>query len=86
MNDSKLLDEITRLVRRLGRVAPQLELTPRSRLVEDLAIDSLDLVGIIIQIQDDYGVIIEDDDVTTLRSIEELTNYVAQRRHGSAAA
>ena len=86
MNKSTLLDEIMQLVRRLGRVGPHVELTRSSRLVEDLAIDSLDLVGMILQIQDDYGVVIEDDDVTMLRTIAELTSYVEARRENSAAA
>ena len=86
MHESILMDEIVRLVRRLGRVPAHVELKPEIRLVEDLAIDSLDLVGVIVKIQDDYGVIIEDDDVTSLRSIADLAAYVAARISKSVAA
>ena len=86
MHESILMDEIVRLVRRLGRVPAHVELKPEIRLVEDLAIDSLDLVGVIVKIQDDYGVIIEDDDVTSLRSIADLAAYVAARMSKSVAA
>ena len=86
MHESILMDEIVRLVCRLGRVPAHVELKPEIRLVEDLAIDSLDLVGVIVKIQDDYGVIIEDDDVTSLRSIADLAAYVAARISKSVAA
>ncbi len=86
MSNSLMLDELLRMVRRFGRVPAHVNLLPSSRLVEDLAIDSLDLVGIIVKVQDDYGVIIEDDDVTSLRSIADLAEYVAARFDSSAAA
>lgn len=86
MVESVLVEEIVRTVRRLGRVAPTVLIEPTSRLVEDLAIDSLDLVGLILQIQDDYGVVIEDDDVVKLRSVRDLAEYISVRRESSAAA
>jgi acyl carrier protein len=86
MIDSTLLAEITETVRSTAKVPTQLLITPDSLLVEDLAIDSLDLVGVLVAIQDRYDVIVDDDDVRELRRVADLAQYVARRREGSIAA
>ena len=48
--------------------------------MEDLAIDSLDLVDVVLQIQDEFDIAIEDDDVPNLRRVADLAMYVAARR------
>ena len=44
-------------------------------LVEDLAIDSLDLVGVILQFQDHFDVVIEEDVVPHLCRIADLAAH-----------
>lgn len=85
MNATTVMEEVTRIVRQAGRVRPEVEITPESRLVDDLAIDSLDLVGVLLKIQDEFDVAIDDDDVPNLRRVADLASYVAAHR-GSAAA
>jgi acyl carrier protein len=86
MNDTTLLAELSAIVRQAGRVQPQVLITADSLLVEDLAIDSLDLVNVLLKVQDHFEVDIDDEDVPNLRSVGELTRYVAARSGGSAAA
>ena len=60
-------------------------ITAESRLVEDLAIDSLDLVGVLLAVQDHFDIVIDDDVVPSLRRIVDLAETVAKDR-GLAAA
>ena len=85
VTDSTLLADIADSVRSVARIPPDVAITGDSLLVEDLAIDSLDLVGIFLQIQDHFDVAINDDDVPSLRRVADLAHYVARHR-GSAAA
>ena len=85
MNDATVLAEITGIVRQAGRIPPQVAINADSRLVDDLAIDSLDLVNVVLKIQDQFDVAIDDEDVPNLRSVSDLAAYVDARR-GSAAA
>jgi acyl carrier protein len=85
MADSTLIAELTEVVRRSAKVAPTVLIQPESRLVEDLGIDSLDLVAVFVTIQDEYDVVIDDDDVPNLRRVVDLAAYVSRNR-GSAAA
>jgi acyl carrier protein len=85
MIDMTLVDEITGIVRQSAKVPPHVVITGESLLVEDLAIDSLDLVGVLLAIQDHFDIVIEDDLVPSLRRIADLAEYVAENR-GRAAA
>lgn len=85
MNDATLATQIVSIVRKDGRIQNQVVVTAESRLVEDLAIDSLDLVNVVLTIQDRFDVAIDDEDMPNLQRVSDLVAYVAARR-GSAAA
>ena len=85
MTDSTLLTDIVDSVRFVARIPADVPISGDSLLVEDLAIDSLDLVGIFLKIQDHYDVAVNDDDVPSLRRVADLAQYVARHR-GAAAA
>ena len=57
--------------------------TPDSRLVEDLAIDSLDLVNLILQLQDHFEVAIEEEAVPNLCRVADLAAYLSERRESN---
>jgi acyl carrier protein len=86
MIDSTLIAEIAETVRTAAKVPAQVLIAAESRLVDDLAIDSLDLVGVFLAIQDRFDVLIDDDDVPNLSRVADLAEYVARRRGGSIAA
>jgi acyl carrier protein len=64
-----LVTQIAEIVRSVGKIAPEVSIAETSRLVEDLGIDSLDLVGVFLKIQDDLGVAVEESDVPGLTRI-----------------
>jgi acyl carrier protein len=80
MPDASLVNELIEVVRASGKIAPSVVIEPHKRLVDDLGIDSLDLVGVFLTIQDKYDVVIEDDDVPKLLRISDLANYVERNR------
>jgi acyl carrier protein len=85
MNDPALIAEVAQAVRSVARIPAEVAVTGDSLLVDDLAIDSLDLVGVVLEIQDHFGVVIDDEDVPSLRRVSDLAAQVAARR-GAAAA
>ena len=85
MIDPTVLAELTAIVRQSGRVKPTAVVTADSDLVVDLAIDSLDLVDLLLKIQDHFDVDIDDTDVPHLRRVSDLATYIVAHR-GSAAA
>ena len=85
MIDMTLVAEVAGIVRQAAKVPPHVFITGESLLVEDLAIDSLDLVGVMLAIQDHFDIVIDDDVVPSLRRIVDLADYVSRNR-GLAAA
>lgn len=85
MTDPSLVAEVADAVRSAAKIGPNVPISAETRLVEDLAIDSLDLVGVLLQIQDHFDLAIDDEDVPNLKRVVDLAAYVARNR-GSAAA
>jgi acyl carrier protein len=74
----QLVDRVIALVRKGAKVPAGVAITPESRLVEDLTIDSLDLVSLILQFQDQFDVVIEDDAVPNLRRVGDIVEYLGR--------
>ena len=84
MPETSLVGEVIEVVRAAGKLPEGLPIDGEKRLVDDLGIDSLDLVGVFLKIQDEYDVVIEDDDVPNLLRIADLAAYVARNRAKAA--
>jgi acyl carrier protein len=82
-NHAGLISEIVGIVRQAARIPPRVPIGADSRLVEDLAIDSLDLVGVILQFQDHFDVVIEEDAVPNLCRVADLAAYLTARREST---
>ena len=85
MSDSSLVFEIAELVRSVAKLAPETVITAETRLVEDLGVDSLDLVGLFLEIQDRYDIAVHEDDVPGLQRVADVASYVSQRLRPAAA-
>lgn len=81
MTETTGVAAVVAIIRKTAKVPPHVPIGPASRLLEDLAIDSLDLVGVILQLQDDFDVVIEEDAVPNLCRVADLAAYLAERAH-----
>lgn len=75
-----LAQEVAMVIRRAARIPASVAIGPGSRLVEDLGVDSLDLVGVILQVQDHFDVVIEEGAVPHLCRVRDLAAYLAEIR------
>jgi acyl carrier protein len=78
-NHASMIEEVAGLVRKAAKIPARIPVRADSRLVEDLAIDSLDLVGVILQLQDHFDVVIDEDAVPNLCRVADLAAYLAER-------
>jgi acyl carrier protein len=81
-------NEVLELIR--NHLAEELEIDPSriqddTRFKEDLEADSLDLVALVQELEDRYGVRIPDDDAAKLATVGESADYVAARLEQSEA-
>lgn len=52
------------------------KVTPDAKIVEDLGADSLDVVELLSQLEDEYGITIPDDEVETLVTVADVATEV----------
>jgi acyl carrier protein len=81
-------NEVLELIR--SHLAEELEIEPSriqddTRFKEDLEADSLDLVALIQELEDRYGVRITDEDAAKLTTVGQSADYVAERLEQSEA-
>jgi len=58
------------------------EVTREARFSEDLGADSLDVVELVMSLEDECGVDIPDDDVSNLKSVGDVVDYITNRKQG----
>lgn len=76
MLDPGLLSEVVHLMRDATRIEPECAISSESRLVEDLGLDSLDLVNICLEVQHHFRVAIAGEEVPGLLHVADLAAYV----------
>ena len=75
-------DEVLAAIR--AHLASELEVDPArieegTRFKEDLDADSLDLVGLVVELEDTYGVRIPDEEAARITTVGHAADYVAAR-------
>ena len=78
-----LIADVCGIVRQSAKISPKLTIDANSRLVEDLAIDSLDLIQLILRLQDHFEIVIEEDAVPNLCRVGDLAAYLSERRESN---
>ena len=73
-------EQVLELIR--AHLAAELEVDPDridedTRFKEDLEADSLDLVGLVVELEDQYGVRIPDEQAAKIRTVGQAADFVA---------
>ena len=55
---------------------PLEKVTPDAKIVEDLGADSLDVVELLSQLEDEYGIMIPDDEVESLVTVADVVTEI----------
>lgn len=52
---------------------------PESDIIKDLGCDSLDIVDMLMSVEDEFGVTIDDSDVSEMKTVIDVVNFIDQR-------
>ena len=52
------------------------EITPESHFIDDLGADSLDTVELVMQLEEEYGIEIPDEDAEKLQTVGDVVKYI----------
>lgn len=50
--------------------------TPDARTSEDLGADSLDVMELLMTLEDEYGIVIPDEELATFEKVADIVNYI----------
>ena len=53
------------------------EIKPESRLIEDLRADSANIMVMIMDLEDQFGITVEDDQIMKLKTVGDVAAYIA---------
>ena len=56
------------------------EIKPESRLIEDLRADSANIMVMIMDLEDQFGITVEDDQIMKLKTVGDVVNYIAKAK------
>jgi acyl carrier protein len=79
----QILEGLTELVTEETGL-PATDITPEKSFVEDLGIDSLSMMTIVVNAQDQFDVEIPDDDVAGLKTVSDAVDYIVKAQSGAS--
>jgi acyl carrier protein len=80
----EMMDVIAETIRSISARARSTTIAADSLLLDDLALDSLDLVAVILELQDHFQVEIDPDEITSLRSVSDLAASLTEHLRTAA--
>jgi acyl carrier protein len=84
--DALLVNAIADAIRSVSKRTGTMAITAETRLVEDLSLDSLDLVGVLMKLEDHFSLQIELDEVPNILTVSDLAVHLEALRGGHATA
>ncbi|HEY2454379.1 MAG TPA: acyl carrier protein [Scandinavium sp.] len=76
-----IFQEVTELLHKLFELDPQ-DITPESRLYEDLELDSIDAVDMVVHLQKKTGKKIKPEEFKSVRTVQDVVDAVSRLLHG----
>lgn len=52
----------------------------KSKLIEDLGADSLDMVEMLMLVEEEFGMTIPDEDAMNFKTVEDIVNYISKNK------
>ncbi|AIA68309.1 phosphopantetheine-binding protein [Streptococcus equi] len=82
MTEEVILEKIIALIKK-QRSRIDFDITEKTALKDDLGVDSIELVEFVINIEDEFGIDIPDEDVDGMVSMGNMLNYLVKRLNQS---
>jgi acyl carrier protein len=65
---------------------PVVDVTPDASVIEDLGADSLDIVDLAMAFEEEFGLVIKDDDYIHLTRVRDIEAFLTQRLEGDSVS
>ena len=75
----ELNDKVMKLVSEATKVELS-NIKPDTSFIDDLNLDSLDMVELMMKMEDEFGIEIPEEDTEKLKTIKDVTNYLKSKQ------
>lgn len=77
MSEQAIFDRIVKIIE-TGMSLKNMSISMDSDLIKDLGADSVDLVGSVMTIEDEFGIAIPDEDLEGIKTVGDVVRVVAK--------
>ena len=74
-----MFEELSKLLREQLRLKDGIEITPQSRIIEDLGADSLDVLQLLMTIEETHGIVIPDEKLAGFKVVQDIVDYLENK-------
>ena len=79
-------EELFSVIRQAAKIPATILISDSSRFVQDLGVDSLDLVGVLLSVQDTYDFELTDEEIAGIDKVGDVVRLMDQRGMKLSAA
>lgn len=80
-----MFEEVKRILNEYANVDEDL-ITPSSNLTTDLNLNSLDVVNVIVEFEETFGIEIDEEDIRSFTTVGDIVDYIEAKTHQPAGA
>lgn len=77
-----MFDEVQKILAKQLRIDPS-RVQIDSRIQADLGADSLNILQLLMKIEDDYGIVIPDEELADFETVRDVVNYLDSQKKNS---
>ena len=70
-----MYEEVKTILARQLRIAPE-RVTLEAQIKKDLGADSVDILQLLMRLEDDYGIVIPDQELTKFETVSDIVNFL----------
>lgn len=75
-----LFEEVQKMLDKQLRIADVARIKPESAIQKDLGADSLDILQLLMKIEDNYGIVIPDEELSGLVTVQDVVNFLEKQQ------
>ena len=75
-----MFEKVQAILAKQLRIADPAKVTPESLIQKDLGADSLDILQLLMKIEDDYGIVIPDEELKGFKTVGDVVAFLEKQQ------
>lgn len=75
-----MFEEVQKILAKQLRISDTARIKPESAIQKDLGADSLDVLQLLMKIEDQYGIVVPDEELAGLKTVQDVVNFLEKQR------